>query len=560
MKKNLLILLFAIAAGLYVLNWQFRSLSLVHPTFVAWLGGGDWEANFLSWHFFRHEPWSFPLGRIAKLGYPSGTSVALTDPTPIFAYPFRLFSAWLPADFQYAGIWFTVCFVLQALFGAWLVELLTPNIILIFIGSFLFTLSPILLQRVRHISLCAHWLILAFLWLYFQKRERTKRDFVFLYALNFIGWWSHPYLGGILSVLSICALFRWSWRDDRLDTRRFIQYVLTLFLFDGIHFYIGGYLSNPLNDMQTNSWGDCALHLNSLFLTMSYSNFTFLPYTYPDPGTEFMYLGVGLIALAAMACILYYRRDAQENFCTAHMGERADFTTQNMKPLLITCAALTMFALSNRIYLDHTHVILRYPLPHFVLHNFGMFRDCGRFFWPCYYLIIYFSIAMTLKHYRRMAAGGILLAVLGLQFYEFYHVICPRPLTTVFPMNSPLKDKFWDHLERFKGIEIFPNTLSINHESDFFFFSYLAASRGMFITAIHAARYKHAQDIYFLNSENMIKGGTMDPSTLYIIPDRFVSTWSPYLKKMAQCSRIDEYYVCFQPNRPNAKIEPNERS
>jgi hypothetical protein len=548
MKKHLTnfgIVIFSIAAGLYVLRWDFQSLSFIRPTFFAWLYGGDWDAHFLAWHFLRHEAWSFPLGRISKLAYPYGTSVAFTDPLPIFAYLFRIFNAWLPADFQYAGIWFALCFILQALFGAWLVELLTSNLLLIGTGSLLFTVSPVLFHRVRHISLCAHWLILAFLWLYFQKRARTWVDYVFLYVLNFIAWWSHPYLGGIITALSICALARWTCSGDRLDWRRFGAQFTSLALFNAFHLFVGGYFNAPLGDIQTDTWGAEALHLYGLFQSDGYTNFKIFPWHYPNPDGSYMYLGIGMMMMAVLGIVLHFRSDPNENRSAGANGHRADFSHTTVKFLLITCGLLTIYALSNRIYWDQ-QMILKYPLPNIVLRNFGIFRICGRFFWPCYYLIFFFSIRMVLKHFRPVVAGCIMMSVLSLQLAEFKDKMCIYTMGEAFPLYTPLKDKFWDHVDRFKGIMIIPNTYDVKTDADFFFFAYLAANHGMYTTFAHTARYSHAQVAYLTEAQNQIKTGTINPDILYIVPDIHVREWAPYFKKIAKCGRIDGYYVCSQ--------------
>ncbi|RKZ54101.1 MAG: hypothetical protein DRR16_00905 [Candidatus Parabeggiatoa sp. nov. 3] len=150
------------------------NLKMVDPTQINWLMRRDWQWHFMGWHFFRHEPWHFPVvGKISGIIFPVGTSIGLTDSIPLFALLFKPFTALLPRDFQYIGLWFLTCFTLQGVFAALLIRLRSQNLLIIAIGSLFFVLSPILLIRLNHAALCAHWLLLAGLWLYFRTSQSS---------------------------------------------------------------------------------------------------------------------------------------------------------------------------------------------------------------------------------------------------------------------------------------------------------------------------------------------------------------------------------------------------
>ena len=65
---------------------------ILNPTFIEWTMDGDAAQHFLGWHFFRSEPWTFPIGVIQSYQYPQGTSLVYTDSIPLLAIPLKLLS------------------------------------------------------------------------------------------------------------------------------------------------------------------------------------------------------------------------------------------------------------------------------------------------------------------------------------------------------------------------------------------------------------------------------------------------------------------------------------
>ncbi|MCC7126756.1 MAG: hypothetical protein IT178_18035 [Acidobacteria bacterium] len=124
-----------------------------------------------------------PPGATANLGYPVGTSVALTDSIPLAAMLLKPFSAVLPDVFQYFGLWLLACFVLQGIFGVALIATVTTNRWLQVLGGGVFALSPLLVHRMGHAALTAHWILLAGLWL--GRLDVTPREVAAYYALLF---------------------------------------------------------------------------------------------------------------------------------------------------------------------------------------------------------------------------------------------------------------------------------------------------------------------------------------------------------------------------------------
>jgi hypothetical protein len=91
--------------------------AILAPWNISWLTHGDLAQSYLGWAFYRHAPWSWPLGGSPDYGLEFHSSVYYSDSIPLLAIAFKLASPWLPEPFQYFGMWVLLCFVLQGMFG-----------------------------------------------------------------------------------------------------------------------------------------------------------------------------------------------------------------------------------------------------------------------------------------------------------------------------------------------------------------------------------------------------------------------------------------------------------
>jgi predicted lysophospholipase L1 biosynthesis ABC-type transport system permease subunit len=78
----------------------------------------------LGWWWFSMAPWGWPPGASPLNGLELANGVGLSDSLPLFAFPFKLISQWMPERFQYWGHWELLCFVLQSLFAVLLITVL----------------------------------------------------------------------------------------------------------------------------------------------------------------------------------------------------------------------------------------------------------------------------------------------------------------------------------------------------------------------------------------------------------------------------------------------------
>ena len=150
--------------------------NVLNPSYDDWLfvGPGDLMQHYLGWCFYRRGDWTFPIGLTNNLAYPDYSSVIYTDSIPLFAVFFKLLSPILPKTFQYFGLWGIISFVLQGIFSVMILQELKVGKAQAYIASFIFMLSPIVIERMyRHTALGAHWIILASIYLF----VRHKKDY-----------------------------------------------------------------------------------------------------------------------------------------------------------------------------------------------------------------------------------------------------------------------------------------------------------------------------------------------------------------------------------------------
>lgn len=143
----------------------FLYAGILDPRNAEWmLKEGDLLQHFLGWHFFRQEPWSWPLGAIHGYGTELKSSIVFTDALPLLALPLKLISPWLPDIFQYQGLAAWLHTVLNAFAAALLLSRLRINATVTVMASLMLAFLPAVMFRGPgaggHESLMAHWIIL----------------------------------------------------------------------------------------------------------------------------------------------------------------------------------------------------------------------------------------------------------------------------------------------------------------------------------------------------------------------------------------------------------------
>ncbi|MCY1031974.1 DUF6311 domain-containing protein [Corallococcus sp. BB11-1] len=380
------------------------------PTNIDWMMREDWAAHIFGWLFFRNADWQLPLGAAPNHFFPYGTSVALTDGNPWAAVLLRPFSALLPADFQYTGPWLGLCYALMGYFGARLVETVSPRAVPVALGGALLALSPVMAARFGHPTLCAHWLLVALLWLNLRDLPdaRTATRSLGLAALfNAIASGTHPYWVAMLVPLTLALGVRIVW-SRRLGLTRVAAAVAGIIGLDVLLFAVFGYFGGQ--GLGAEGFGDFSSDLATLVNPMGWSRLL------PDlpanarQAEGFGYLGAGALLLCALAVVSVLPR----------LREARTLDWRRVLPAVVVVVLMAVYALSSRVTWLGQPVADLGALYAPLTKATNAFRASGRFIWPLSYLFVVGAVLLVVRLWRQVpgVAGAALAVALAVQAYD----------------------------------------------------------------------------------------------------------------------------------------------
>ncbi|MFJ2363863.1 DUF6311 domain-containing protein [Pseudomonas sp. NPDC087697] len=476
------------------------------PQNIAWLESGDPATHYLGWVFFRHSPWTFPLGLNPSYGLELGSAIIFSDSNPLLALLFKPFSSLLPETFQYFGIWLLTCFVLQAWFAWKLLGLVTPSVILRLLGAGLFLFSPPMFLRMGgHLSLAGHFLILAALYLALhpgvQKRRLAWGSLLAATALV------HAYLLAMVALIWVADLAGRTRKGQMTRRTAFIE-LLVLFLLVSLCCWQAGYFSIA-DGMASGGFGLYRMNLLSVIDSSGWSSI--LP-DLPEASGDyegFNYLGLGTLLLAICAVVVLLRR-------TTDFGS----AVRRLPILLLALMGLTLFALSNEIGIGLLNV--HYPLPGIIVKLANIFRASGRMFWPVFYVIVFAVIFLVVRGNRPRTAVCLLALALFVQVVDTRNgwagLRQSRMMTPATEWSTTLRDPFWaSAASHYANIR----SLQPQNQSDTWLpVANYAATHGLKTDTVYLGRMsstalEHAQQ----NAKRMLETGQYDPDSLYILDE-----------------------------------------
>jgi hypothetical protein len=372
--------LLAAVAGLIVFSLMIDP-SIVNPLNVDWLASGDPAQSYLGWMFFRHEPWSWPPGLALRLGMEQASSIVYSDSIPLLAIPFKLISGYLPASFQYYGLWLFSCYALQGFFACRLVMLFSTRRAVIVGGVLLFLLSPIMLLRAQaHFALSAHWIVVAALYLYYAPS--TRRRWLHWLVLLWLAPLVHAYLMFMAyAIWAACLLQHVVF--DRSRSLAFLLIWAALAVAGSLAvMWLAGYFLQM--DVSSGGFGYYSMNVLSPLLPIGVGPFVVGAPAAATAGQYegFNYLGLGVVVALAVTVvrrILIWLRPAQMS--------QATYPFRSEWPLLLCCLGLTLLAVSNVVTVA-SHILFTIPLSAQIKDALNVFRASGRLFWPVYYLLL----------------------------------------------------------------------------------------------------------------------------------------------------------------------------
>ncbi|WPX60323.1 MULTISPECIES: DUF6311 domain-containing protein [unclassified Pseudomonas] len=504
----------------------------LNPQNISWLSSGDPATHYLGWVFFRQSPWTFPIGLNPAYGLELGNGIIFSDSNPLLAFLFKPFASLLPEPFQYFGIWFLACFVLQAWFAWKLVGLITPSVSLRAASTVLFLFVPPMLMRMPvHLSLGGHFLILASLYLSLNPLLRKRR--LAWGALLAAAALVHAYFLAMIALIWIADLAARYFKQT-LSLRAVVIELALLFSLVSFCCWQAAYFTVGGDGAISDGFGLYRANVLSLISPDTSS------YVLKDiPGVSgdregYAFLGLGLLFLAIVALV---------GWLQGHTGLGA--AVRKRPFLLLALAGLAIFSFSNHIAIGTLE--FTYPLPPAVISIANIFRASGRMFWPVYYAVILAIVFLVIRASRPRTATCLLTIALVLQVADTHSGwSLVRKMLMVEPASewaTPFVDPFWksaaSHYRKVRWIV--PQNLS----PQWMTVAAFAGKYGLSTDAVYLGRMDFNQWRQVDQKANKaFATGKYDADSLYLLDDRALLRAVPTVNTQTDLfARIDGFTV-----------------
>lgn len=531
--------------------YHFRyGLQVFDPTYINWIIDDIELANgYFSFGYFRHQDWGFPIGEVKSYFYPLGTNLYTAD-IPILALFFKPFSSILPADFQYLGLCYLICHLLQAWFSILLCERLGINGLTRILVVIFFLFTPLLMTRFIHPCLFCQWIILAGFWIYLLDPEKTpvRKILLYQFILFLVSGLIFAYMWAIAFGFSL-ALFLRLWLFDKKIKliRAVVIFSLHTVLMVFLWLLIGLISFGGIPNYKAEGWGDFSTNINALYNPMNTASLmpTF-PFFQLQHLEGYAYLGIGILLLILISFIIY----AVNLFSRKQKEKHHLLTIENINvlPLLLFVLFSAIYAITNKVTFNQS-VLFEFKLGESFSFITNSFRASGRLFWPVYYFIImvlfYYLAKVKLDN---LAKNTILGACLVLQLYDLQYFL--KPLHFKYEGYKPPINAAWENLiKTFDQTVFYPGfRMSYLKLHDYRYFAYYTTLYQKRINVGYPARFDRARAAALIGElGTRITTEGLDDNTLYI-------SFIPYLNRLAlpiynneaYCFSIDGYLAIFK--------------
>lgn len=535
-------------------------LEVLLPTNINWIMSErhDWGTHHLGWAFYRHEPWTFPLGEMDTVKYPVGTNIGFFDNAPGVAILLKIFSPLLPEDFQYLSFWLLFCFLMAGYYSIKIFMLYNARLVYIILGALLIACNPVLVYRGMHPALSAHFLIIASIYFYlkpagsYNVRSINRAQIILLVCSALI----NPYLCFIISGFNIILPLKHYIYTKLITLKQAVLYPAISFASVIIVWIIIGMITFTGNSSLKVSGGYSlyGLNLNSLINSAGFSVFfPAMPRVTPHQYEGYMYFGLGMFLLTALSVLYLLLK-----------GSNKVFNTKNkfIWPLAILCIAAAVFSISNKVtYNDE--VLFEYWMPKFLLILGDIFRACARVFWvPYYCMILFFTLIFIKSKIANWVKIPVLAIVIALQGYDLQHLYIRQD----YPKgdyDSPLTEAKWNALlPSFSAMITYPpfNNHLLN-TMDYQDLSYLALKNDMPISVGYTGRDDYNANMKYTDSLTaMLRNGNYNTDELYITTLEHLKVFKTLIEgNKVSLGYLDGYYIVYDKSKSN-KIKFNSEA
>jgi hypothetical protein len=508
--------------------------------------------HYLGWAVFQNSSWSWPLGLNPDYGMQISSSIVYSDAIPLSAFFFKALKDFLPTPFQYFGVWYLVCLLLQCVLAFVLIERIAvkhlPLAVRLLLIS-LFAFAPILLWRIgEHAALSAHFVLLAALalalardrsrtWLWITLLVLTALINSYLLLMLLALWAAHLLDQAFLIVLK---------SGDREQGAKTYRTILLQVVLAGVALFatlwVAGYFVLS-GGASTGSFGMGRMNVLAIFNPQGWS---YLLGKLPERAISnsqgdailsmmegYNYFGLGIICLIPLALWGLPR------------------VWSELRPLLLrhrflvlSFIGLTILAISNNVSVGPWN--LQIPLPQKIYELASIVRASGRMFWPVWYALVLLMIWVISRAYSKKLASIILVLACVIQIVDTSAGWLPlRQRLSSTPSSTPpwiggLKSPFWaDAAKRYQAVEVIP-LASGQGQLHWQALGAYAATYHLKTNAVYLAR-ADAQKVASANQETYLKmrKGQYDPNTLYILGNEMVIPALMHLKDTDLLARID---------------------
>lgn len=444
-KESMLYIVIAVA--MMTVFCSVYGVSVLNPAYVDWLlGGSDLTQHYLGWVAYRVGDWNFPIGMTDYLAYPNKTSIIFTDSIPCFAVLFKILSPFLPAKFQYFGLWGILCFVLQGVLSARIIRKFVDNKVYVLGASILFAFTPALLYRMYvHTALAGQWIILLALEPLFAYKSYLKNKRWKIYTLWMV-------IGALASSIHIyyilmCGIILLGYCFlDIISQKRIFKSVLLLVTYlltsAGVVGILGGYAS--AGSIATGGGlGDYSMNLNAFINPMGYSYVLKSLNSLPGQYEGFAYLGLGDLLILIFSIIIFGGYNGVKKIFADHRNEFLAISAVFVTAIIVAVSPIITW---------NDRILFTLRIPAFVTKMWSIFRSSGRISWTALYIIVIGSCIVTYKILSKRTAVIALFFCLAFQVYDLRDIL--QSINTNFSeevaYESILQDgEFW----RFIGEE-----------------------------------------------------------------------------------------------------------